>query len=245
MPRGRRIVFTEEQLSGSRPRCLMMTMGSREQVAARLTELCSPCGFVNASDSWLPKGFVEKTEVQLGKTKGFLTDEQRNEVVHWWLEHTRGRQTPKWDLVSSCTIGGLKGLLLVEAKAHFAELKDEDRCKSEDPDNQKHIRKAILEARDAVGWNLTPDSYYQLSNRLAWSWKLASMGIPVVLVYLGFLNADEMRDPFPSHQAWENAVVHYAKQVVPDSAWEQEGIRTSGEWFHALIKSIDIGYQVK
>jgi len=245
LPRGRRIVFTEEQLSGSRPRCLMMTMGSRTQVAARLTELCNPCGSVAASDTWLPKGFIDKTEVQLGKTKGYLTDEQRNEVVHWWLEHTRGRQTPKWDLVSSCTVGGQKGLLLVEAKAHFAELKDEDRCKSEDFDNQEHIRKAIREAGDALGWNLTPDRYYQLSNRLAWSWKLASMGIPVVLVYLGFLNADEMRDPFRSHQEWENAFVHYAEHVMPDCAWEPEGTKTTGVPFHALIKSVDVRFQVK
>lgn len=33
-----------------------------------------------------------------------------------------------------------------------------------------------------------------MSNRFAWAWKLATMEVPVVLVYLGFLNATEMGD---------------------------------------------------
>ena len=33
-----------------------------------------------------------------------------------------------------------------------------------------------------------------MSNRFAWAWKLASSSVPVVLIYLGFLRADEMRD---------------------------------------------------
>ncbi len=35
---------------------------------------------------------------------------------------------------------------------------------------------------------------YQLCNRVAWAWKLADLGVPGVLVFLGFLNATEMRD---------------------------------------------------
>jgi hypothetical protein len=44
------------------------------------------------------------------------------------------------------------------------------------------------------GWTLSRDSHYQLTNRFAWAWKLASMGVPVVLGYLGFQGAAEMKD---------------------------------------------------
>ena len=44
------------------------------------------------------------------------------------------------------------------------------------------------------GWSLSRDSHYQLANRFAWAWKLADMGLPTILIYLGFLNAAEMKD---------------------------------------------------
>ena len=37
-------------------------------------------------------------------------------------------------------------------------------------------------------------NHYSLCNRVAWAWKLAQLGVPVVWVYLGFLNATEMLD---------------------------------------------------
>ena len=43
-------------------------------------------------------------------------------------------------------------------------------------------------------WALSTRHHYQLSNRFAWSWKLAMLGVPVVLLYLGFLNAQDMQD---------------------------------------------------
>ena len=66
--------------------------------------------------------------------------------------------------------------------------------------NHNQIGDAIQQANHGLepllpGWDLSRDSHYQLSNRFAWSWKIASMGVPVVLVYLGFLNADEMDAP--------------------------------------------------
>jgi hypothetical protein len=65
--------------------------------------------------------------------------------------------------------------------------------------NHDKIGSAIRQANTNLnlispGWNLSGDLHYQLSNRFAWSWKLASLGIPVVLVYLGFLNANDMSD---------------------------------------------------
>lgn len=43
-------------------------------------------------------------------------------------------------------------------------------------------------------WAISRDSRYQKSNRFAWACKLAGLGLPVVLMYLGFVRADEMRD---------------------------------------------------
>ncbi len=71
------------------------------------------------------------------------------------------------------------------------------RCPTTSKRNHAQIGRAISEAslglKDTMdGWNLSRDSHYQLANRFAWAWKLASMGVPVVLVYLGFLGAAEM-----------------------------------------------------
>ncbi len=82
------------------------------------------------------------------------------------------------------------------------------------------------------GWSLSRDSHYQLSNRFAWSWKIAELGTPVILVYLGFLNAGEMIDqgpPFHSAREWNDVVRSYARGVVPDDAWDtQVGTRKGG-----------------
>jgi hypothetical protein len=63
--------------------------------------------------------------------------------------------------------------------------------------NSGQIENALIEA--TVAWNalgsgfaLSANSHYQLSNRFAFAWKVAKMGTPVVLLYLGFLDAQEM-----------------------------------------------------
>ena len=71
---------------------------------------------------------------------------------------------------------------------------------------------------------LSRDSHYQLSNRFAWAWKLAEMDIPVVLVFLGFLNATEMEDrgeSFRNHQEWRNYMMDQVIGIVPLEAWER------------------------
>lgn len=62
----------------------------------------------------------------------------------------------------------------------------------------------------------------QLCNRFAWAWKLASLGVPVVLIYLGFLDAVEMEPrALASGNEWRQAVLEHSKGVVPEDAWEQ------------------------
>jgi hypothetical protein len=61
-----------------------------------------------------------------------------------------------------------------------------------------------------------------LCNRFAWAWKVASLGVPVVLVYLGFLDAEEMPNGvLRSAQEWRTCVLEHAGDFVPAQAWEQ------------------------
>lgn len=105
---------------------------------------------------------------------------------HWWVKG-RGK-IPTWDLLCLADVDGAPGLVLVEAKAHRSELNG-SRDKSGDANNWNRIQKnmkAALEgliAEEPTNWG---GKHYQLCNRLAWTRKLASEGISVVLVYLGF-----------------------------------------------------------
>lgn len=59
-------------------------------------------------------------------------------------------------------------------------------------EDDAHIRKTVEEAPIALGASLPGirigcDQHYQLSNRIAFGWKLATLGIPTAIVYLGFL----------------------------------------------------------
>jgi hypothetical protein len=147
---------------------------------------------------------------------------------------------------TTAAIDGRQGLVLVEAKAHSNELKV-DGYGARSSANMAQIRSAVAEANNdlrtrGVQCNLTCDSHYQLANRFAWSWKLAALGTPVVLVYLGFLNAAEMRDkgePFTTAEAWENAVHLHSKDIVPESVWGNR-IEIRGTPIVPLIRSLQL-----
>jgi hypothetical protein len=146
----------------------------------------------------------------------------------------------------TATVCGVEGLVLVEAKAHSNELK-RDGHGARHSENAKKIRAAIDSANGALNeaggrWNLTCDSHYQLANRFAWCWKLASLGVPVVLVYLGFLNASEMDgqgDPFSSADSWEQAVRAHARELVPEDVWGHP-LHVESTPLIPLIRSLEI-----
>lgn len=230
---------------GSRPRCVLLTDGSRAAVAARLTNLVAiPEVVISAADSWMPYGKPVRLEngrwdptpaqeVQLGKANNLVADPINRQLRDWWLAvHTRNTATPSWDLASACRIKGQPGLLLVEAKAHLTELcPKSDRCGSKNPANRERIDQAMAQANAALSaatgnpWRLSRDQRYQLSNRFAWAWRLADWGIPVALLYLGFLNAQDMRDTDPelfrSAEHWADAVREYGRGVVDNACWGQ------------------------
>ena len=251
---------------GSQPRCILLMDGGREQVAGRLTRLvglqsdviigggdrCMPCGkpVQREDDSW---DETPAREARLaGLTALFARDarcrrELGDQLRNWWLAVPKGANTPNWDIASTCTIKGQPGLLLVEAKAHSAELGESDSCGSGNPGNRERIRRAITEAagglQAATGgpWNMSPDSHYQLSNRFAWSWKLASLGIPVILLYLGFLNAEDMADRgqvFGSAGQWETSLRAHSEGVVDNRCWGQ-WIDLNGVPLLLLIRGVE------
>jgi hypothetical protein len=230
----------------------MLTSLPRKQIALCLSELVQPYGAVHTEeDKWMPQGLLEPEEARLGEAQLFLKPEQRETVTDWWLKVRARANTPNWDLVASCSVKGKKGLILFEAKAHTNELDSSGKRQPTTKNGQKNHEQISTAINDVnaklnaqhFGWALSRDTHYQLCNRFAWSWKLASMGIPVILVYLGCLNADEMSSPFPSAKAWTNAVHEYSKGIVPDGVWESK-IMVEGTPIHPIIRSLDLEWRV-
>ena len=158
-----------------------------------------------------------------------LPEAIRGDLREWWLAEGGDRsRTPTWDIASTCTVSGRKGLFLVEAKAHSKEISKSDRSGAK-PANRKRIESALEEAnaglRELTGgsWRLSAEHHYQLSNRFAWSWKLTRLGVPVVLPYLGFLNAVEMADKgrlFGSGEDWRDTLLDHCSGAIDAACWE-------------------------
>jgi hypothetical protein len=241
------VTLPKKDLSGSRLRCLMLTSLPKGHIASVLSSLVSPAAVVDESiHHWLPGGLLNPTEAKLGACPDFLTPDLRERLTSWWLVNRRGANTPNWDILSTCTVEGKEGLILVEAKAHDKESKSEGKDLG-DRENHEQIGAAITEANSALnaigpGWAITRDSHYQFCNRFAWAWKVASLGIPVILVYLGFLHADEMSKcgrPFASDHEWRSMVLYHGANLVPEDAWEKR-LQTNAAPMWTMIRSLDL-----
>ena len=210
-----------DERMGSKPRCHWLTHGAHRQVASRLNALAEPWGSISAGDRWMPEGFCRVKEAQLDKAARLLSNRDRDDLRSWWLAASRpSTLTPNWDIASTCTVGGRKGLLLVEAKAHAQELKIDDRVGA-GSSNRERIADCIGRANVSLAnhteleWALSHERRYQMANRFAWSWKLTQLGYPVILVYLGFLQAEEMETPFNCHAEWEDLVKSHSRHCSP------------------------------
>lgn len=247
----------QKERRGSKPRCHFLTHGPRSEVARRLTGLAAPFAQVTEQDTWMPTGFADVTEAQLHKATALLDPHLCKSLGTWWLSPASVRaRTPNFDIASTCTIDGRRGLLLVEAKAHDEELAKEAPGRRLDDENDKkkrngdgsaqpsdralshdQIGKAIEEARvgleglTSLPWRIGRDTHYQMSNRFAWAWKLTELGIPVVLVYLGFLRATEMADrgaPFQTQESWRSAVLAHSAPLFDATVWDRAWSATTG-----------------
>ena len=242
----------EKAQRGSKPRCHLFTDGGRAEVAGRLSYLVQPYGSVCKMHQWWPAGFDCVEEVQLDKPNSLIDFDKGSELKNWWFEKPGG-SGPSWDLASQCTVGSRTGILLVEAKAHTHELSREGKylkpkATPGSRKNHERIGEAIEEANKGLkdltrvqGWALSRDDCYQMANRFAWAWKLADIGVPVVLVYLAFLNALEMSDqgdPFCEPADWVACVKAHTKGKVPEGAWERPRETSDGILFVPRIMSV-------
>lgn len=208
----------------------------------------------------MPEGFERSAEAQFHKAARLLHPSKCDQLRDWWFAIYRGgRQTaPSFDIACTCTVrtqsATSPGLLLVEAKAHVTELLKENggkRPKAKptvgELTNHKRIGTVISAANQSfinatgLNWSLSRDSYYQMSNRFVWAWKLTELGYPVILVYLGFLEANEMADegkPFASLAQWESLVKSNSEPLVPPSVWNREW-KLNGQAFLPLIRAVE------
>jgi len=220
---------------GSRKHVLDWT--ARPEFPAELAEMIRPCPVEIGPDAiWMPRGYDAPDEARL-ETFGpawFPGHPAWGELTDWWLVHKHRANTPNWDIAVGCTIEARPGLVLVEAKANWPELSSAGKLLRENAsrksrENHERIGAAIEEAN--AGWkrldpgvHISRDTHYQLANRLAFTWKLGTLGIPVVLVYLGFTGDEGIRyvgAPFEGEGDWERAFRDYTDGVFPEGLLEQ------------------------
>jgi hypothetical protein len=236
---------------GSRKHILEWS-GSNDFIPS-LQRIVSPIGFnVCKNADRQPKSYDDCRESTLtNKKDSFLTRCQAQCVRDWWLFHKRGSKLPTWDLVIQAEdINKHPALVLVEAKARISELRSDGKKSSKrsqpeaqkrSDDNDERIGKAISEAMSFLKHqnpkiHLCKYENYQFCNRIAFSWKLASMGIPVVLVYLGFLGDTGFTDRIFTKERWTQSVREKTEKNFPFELWAEE-IRCGAGSFWFLVES--------
>ena len=116
----------------------------------------------------------------------------------------------------------MPGLALVEAKAHERELdwagkRFSSNASRNSAENHLRTGEAIAEASYALGKivpgvHICRDTHYQLSNRVAYAWKIASKGIPFLLIYLGLFGDDAISNvgpPIRDSEHWRSVMQTY------------------------------------
>ena len=190
---------------------------------------------VTADSVWQPLGKQTPTEARLESfgPRALPDHPAWPALSAWWLRHSRGANTPNWDIALSCDVEGQPGLILVEAKANVPELSDAGKradvgASPNSRENHSRIGEAIDEARAALspllpGISIGRDRHYQLSNRIAFAWRLASLGVPTVLVYLGFTGDAGIRDvglPFADDAHWQGVLRTHLQPICPPSVFD-------------------------
>lgn len=244
------------QRRGSKPRCHLLTHGEAVHRSAALNELVVPWAEVIPDDVCMPTGFDYVGEAQLHSASRLLEPEIRAALTAWWLSvPSANATTPSWDIASTCRIGGKRGLLLIEAKAHHGELIKEEAGKilaagASANSRRNHIRigasieEANIALSDETGcfWELSRGHHYQMSNRFAWSWKLSELGVPVVLVYLGFLDCQDMAADskiIANDADWQRLVRAHSATIAPPDVWNRSW-QLHGQTFVPLIRTSSI-----
>lgn len=202
---------------------------------------------------WSPAGYrlTDEARLETWGPKYFGPHAAWAKLENWWLAVTRGANTPNWDLAVVAELAGQPGLILVEAKAHEAELKTAGKNEPDDSNNSRANHERIAAAIDSACKALSPlcsdllisrDSHYQLSNRLAFAWKLASLGIPVALIYLGFIGDKGIADagsPFSDAAHWHRAFNTHLSAVGASGLLDKRHqLECAPFWFLSRVRNV-------
>jgi hypothetical protein len=224
------------QYRGSRKHVLDWT--SRESFSEELLALIHPVwddNFVKPL-AWMPRGYREPDEARIHRFGREVWPDHSAwpAIEDWWLTHKRGANTPNWDLVLAAEVSGQPALILVEAKAHVSELKEDGKSLDDDASsnssaNHERIVAAIGEACTGLRGAdervaITHASHYQLANRVAFTWKLAGLGISTALVYLGFIGDNGIADvglPFKNEAHWLETFSAHSGKCLPKELLER------------------------
>lgn len=235
--------------AGSRMHVLDWVEKPKEEFLASLNMLLTGTGAsVCATDHWRPIGRHDASELRLTRADpSMVSAALAGTLRDWWLAIPRGANDPNWDLASTASFpDGRKGLVLIEAKAHVREFEGEAKGKpAGNPENHERIRQAIGEAAAGLRqhWldiRISRDHWYQFSNRLAFAWKLASLGVPTVLIYLGFTSDDGMADcgdPLRDSDQWRSLVEGHLNPIFPRACWGRE-VQIAGTPMRVVIRSL-------
>ncbi len=183
------------------------------------------------------------------------SEELATKYLSWWNKtKSFNKKTNYWDLMSTCTIKGKKGILLVQTKSSATDLLTLGLGRLQDlypykPDNENDlsIKQAIAEANTGIskqvsGIALTTLKCYQLSNRIANAWWLANNGIPAVLLYKGELNGQgpfyKYKKTFNSDKDWQDQFIAKAKLIGADTIIDK-WIDTGSESFTVISRSME------
>ena len=235
-----------------------MYRGSRKHVldwvehprfVSQLLGCLGPSFKATSRSVWAPAGFRYPDEARLEEWGPQVLPEIDWQILRdWWLLSPRRSNTPNWDLAFVAELEGQLGLILVEAKANVPEMKPDGKGPPSESDASKanHVKigAAIDEARSALARiapdiKISRDTHYQLSNRLAFTWKIASLGLPVALVYLGFTGDTGIQDVgemFRDDAHWENVVTDHFRAVGADSLLDKRH-QLGGAPFWVLSRS--------
>ena len=238
---------------GSRKHVLDWT--GRPQFTSELQALLRPASVRISDDAlFMPRGAGEPEEARLERFGPAWQPDSAvwRQIEDWWLCHKRGANTPNWDIAAGCEIDGSPGLVLVEAKANWPELGVGGKpqaagASANSHANHQRIGEAIAQAN--AGWrafdprvSISRDSHYQLANRLAFTWKLASLGVPVVLLYLGFtgdVGLGPSLPPFVDDADWHTAFDAYSADAIPSELFERRlEVGSTPLWLLSRSRSI-------
>ncbi|MCC6394690.1 MAG: hypothetical protein IT167_29105 [Bryobacterales bacterium] len=213
--------------NGSRGDVLLL-LDSPNYIESLNSALAGTGTVISAGDVHRPMGVTDDREYELPEfSREYLDGRfEYREIAEpaWWIVKRNARvRTPNFDLISTATICGKPGVLLVEAKAHHGELETCGKSfkSSSSLENHQKIGASIELAHRALngiapGFKLSRDGFYQVSNRMAWGWRLASLGVRVTVLYLGFVQDPYWpKDQFESNEDWMQAARSYLGNIVP------------------------------